>query len=98
MNCARRSFFHFACSQAPTHIVIYKYEKESSFRQGLPESSHMDVKAEVDYALRISAKDTGRLPSMALDTGIPVRYDGPLASREHLCIKVRTPDWEPAEN
>jgi hypothetical protein len=35
----------------------------------------MDVKAEVGYALRISAKDTGKLPSMALDTGNPCRYD-----------------------
>jgi hypothetical protein len=36
----------------------------------MPESSHREVKAEVGYALRISAKYPGRLPSMALDTGI----------------------------
>gem|GEM_PF-1166345 len=52
--------------------------KSSSFRQGIAgpvrarsESSHMDVKLWTGIAPKSCSNDIGKLPSMALDTGIP---------------------------
>ena len=42
----------------------------SSFRQGLPESSHKDVKLQVYSYAKSSSCEVSKLPSMAMDSGI----------------------------
>ncbi|MGZ8190061.1 MAG: hypothetical protein ACXWTS_02400 [Methylococcaceae bacterium] len=44
--------------------------KSSSFRQGLPESSHRDVNLWVYTSAQSSTCAAAKLPSMALDSGI----------------------------
>ncbi len=62
----------------------------SSFRQGLPESSHREVNLPAENYLRSNAVATGKLPSMALDSGIPA---GMTSSSGFDCV-LGNPPWE----
>ncbi|MEI7868433.1 MAG: hypothetical protein WCI11_11105 [Candidatus Methylumidiphilus sp.] len=50
--------------------------RNPSFRHGLPESSHKDVNLWVGASPESSTCASGKLPSMALDSGILSRNDG----------------------
>ncbi|MEI7867617.1 MAG: hypothetical protein WCI11_06980 [Candidatus Methylumidiphilus sp.] len=60
----------------------------------MPESSHKDVKLRAGTLPESSTCASGKLPSMALDSGIHAGMTAFLARRD-LCITMRDPAWEP---
>jgi hypothetical protein len=67
----KRDGFHRSTLCARLYIQLSTMHQRSVIPEGKPESSHMDVNAEVCSSLRTNASYTGKLPSMALDTGFP---------------------------
>ncbi|MEI7868432.1 MAG: hypothetical protein WCI11_11100 [Candidatus Methylumidiphilus sp.] len=52
----------------------------------MPESSHREVNLWVGASPESSTCASGKLPSMALDSGSPCRNDGPLCSFPSSCF------------
>ncbi|MEI7867099.1 MAG: hypothetical protein WCI11_04340 [Candidatus Methylumidiphilus sp.] len=63
----------------------------------MPESSHKDVNLGVGHLPKSSTCASGKLPSMALDSGIHAGMTAFLA-RWDLCITMRSGAWERAEH
>ncbi|MEI7868341.1 MAG: hypothetical protein WCI11_10645 [Candidatus Methylumidiphilus sp.] len=59
---------------------LYTSVRGPSFRHGLPESSHKDVNLGAGNLPESSTCASGKLPSMALDSGSPCRNDGVFGS------------------
>ncbi|MEI7869403.1 MAG: hypothetical protein WCI11_16055 [Candidatus Methylumidiphilus sp.] len=60
----------------------------------MPESSHKDVNLGAGNFTKSGTCASGKLPSVALDSGIHAGMTAFLARRD-LCITMRSPAWEP---
>ena len=74
---------------------LYTSVRGPSFRHGLPESSHKDVNLGAGNLPESSTCASGKLPSMALDSGIHAGMTAFLGRRD-LCITMRAGPWERA--
>ncbi len=81
----------FSRSHAPSLAVIHKC-KRPVIPAWMPESSHKDVNPGAGNLAKSSTCASGKLPSMALDSGIHAGMTAFLGRRD-LCITMSAPSW-----
>ncbi len=90
------NLIRFALSRRLAHrslagalIVIHKRQRYTVIPAWMPESSHRDVNLSIGTELRSSSGKAVKLPSMALDTGIPAG----MTTKTHF-YSSHVPAWQ----